>query len=105
MRKSAKKQQFQVQMIQRTVTHRNVTQDNGYITTLEGQSLVLPSMHDDLLLFLTTRIKKMAVWKTTFVSEHLNTNQSQLTKCFAQVLHRGACRKNIAPWKNVLDIV
>jgi len=25
----------------------------------------------------------MAVWKTTFVSEHLNTDQSQLTKCFA----------------------
>jgi len=28
MRKSAKKQQSQVQMIQRTVTNRNVTQDN-----------------------------------------------------------------------------
>jgi len=27
-------------------------------------------MPDDLLLFLTTRIKKMAIWKTTFVSEH-----------------------------------
>ena len=29
MWKSAKKQQSQVQMIQRTVTSRNVTQDNG----------------------------------------------------------------------------
>jgi len=27
----------------------------------------------------------MAVCKTTFVSEHLNTNQSQVTKCFALV--------------------
>jgi len=24
----------------------------------------------------------MAVWKTTFVSEHLNTELYQLTKCF-----------------------
>jgi len=31
MRKSAKKQQSQVQTIQRTVTSRNVTQDNGNI--------------------------------------------------------------------------
>jgi len=28
----------------------------------------------------------MAVWKITFVSEHLNTDQSQLTKCFALVV-------------------
>jgi len=42
-------------------------------------------MPEDLLLFLTTRIKKMCIWKTTFVSEHLNTDQSQLTKCFALV--------------------
>jgi len=31
MRKSAKKQQSQIQMIQRTVANRNVTQDNGNI--------------------------------------------------------------------------
>ena len=31
------------------------------------------------------RIKKMAVWKTAFVSEHLDTDQFQLTKCFALV--------------------
>jgi len=42
-------------------------------------------MPEDLLLFLKTRIKKMAIWKTTFVFEHLNTDQSQLTKCFALV--------------------
>jgi len=24
----------------------------------------------------------MAVWKNTFVSDHLNTDQSQVTKCF-----------------------
>ena len=34
----------------------------------------MPSMPEDLL-FLTNRIKKMAVWKITFVSEHLNTDQ------------------------------
>jgi len=27
----------------------------------------------------------MAVWKITFVSEHLNADQSQLTNCFALV--------------------
>jgi len=31
MRKSAKKQQSQIQTIQRTVASRNVTQDNGNI--------------------------------------------------------------------------
>ena len=39
----------------------------------------------------TTRIKKMVVWKTTFVSEHLNTNQSQSTKCFALVVCFACC--------------
>jgi len=84
MRKSAKKQQSQVQTIQRTVTRRNVTQDNGNITTLESQSLVLPSRLDDVLLFFTTRIKKMAVRQLHFVPEDLNTDQSKLAKCFAQ---------------------
>jgi len=32
-----------------------------------------------------TRIKKMAVWKTTLVSQHFNTEQSQLTKCLTHV--------------------
>jgi len=40
-------------------------------------------MPEDILLFLTKRTKKMAVWKTTFVSEHLNADQSQLSKCFS----------------------
>jgi len=48
-------------------------------------TLRTPMMPEDLLLFLTIRIEKMAVWKTTFVSEHLNTDQSQLNKCFAVV--------------------
>ena len=39
----------------------------------------------------TTRIKKMVVWKTTFVPEHLNTNQSQSTKCFALVVCFACC--------------
>jgi len=66
MRKSAKKQQSQVQTIQRTVTRQRYK----YTQILERQSLVFPSMLEDLLLFLTTGIKKTAVWKTTFVSEH-----------------------------------
>jgi len=48
-------------------------------------------MPEDLLLFLTTSIKKMAVWKTTFVSEHLSIDQSQLTKCFALVACFACC--------------
>jgi len=66
MRNSAKKQQSQVQTIQRTVTKQRYK----YKQILERQSLVFPSMPEDLLLFLTTGIKKTAVWKTTFVSEH-----------------------------------
>jgi len=53
--------------------------------------LVLPSMPEDLLLFLTTRIKKTAVWKNTFVFEHLNTDQSQLAKRFALVACFACC--------------
>jgi len=30
-------------------------------------------MPEDLLSFLTTRIKKMALWKTTFVTEYLHS--------------------------------
>jgi len=33
----------------------------------------------------------MAVWKTAFVSEHLNADQSQLTKCFALVVCFACC--------------
>jgi len=46
---------------------------------------------------------QMAVGKTTFVSEHLNTDQSQLTECFVlvacflAVLTMPAYR---APWVN-----
>jgi len=60
MRKSAKRQKLQIQTVQRTVTSRNVIQDNGNITILESQSLVSPSMPEDFVLFLTTRIKKLA---------------------------------------------
>jgi len=93
MRKSAKKQQSKIQTSQRTVTSRNVTQDNvlQYKQFLKSQSLVLPSMPEILLLFLTTRIKKMTVWKTTFVSENLNADQSQLTKYFALVACFACC--------------
>jgi len=71
MRKSAKKQQTQIQTIQRTVTSSNAAQDNGNIKHFrKRQSLVLPSMPEDLLLLLTSRIKRMAVWKIAFVSEH-----------------------------------
>jgi len=33
----------------------------------------------------------MTVWKTTFVSEHLDTDQSELTKCFALVACSACC--------------
>jgi len=46
------------------------------------------------MLFHTTRIKKMAVWKTTFVSEHLNIDQSQLNKCFALVACFASCSRD-----------
>jgi len=92
MRKSVKKQQSQVQTIKRTVSSRDITQENGNINNfLERQLLVLLSMPEDLSLFLTTRIKKMAVWKTTFVSKHLNPDQSQLTKCFALAASFACC--------------
>jgi len=42
-------------------------------------------MPEDLLLFLTNRIKKITVWQTTFVSEFLTAEQSQLITCFALV--------------------
>jgi len=33
----------------------------------------------------------MAVWKITFVSEHLNTDQSQLTKCLTLIICFACC--------------
>jgi len=33
----------------------------------------------------------MAVWKTTFVSENLKADQSQLSKCFALVACFACC--------------
>ena len=63
--------------MQRTATTRNLTQDNRNINNFwKGSRWFFPSMPEDLLLFLTTRIKKMAVWKIAFVSEHFNTDQS-----------------------------
>ena len=81
-----KKQQSQVQTIQRTVPSRNATQDNGNIN-ISGNA-VAGFAFNTLGPFVISydRIKKMAVWKATFVSEHLNTDESQLTKCFALVV-------------------
>jgi len=42
-------------------------------------------MPEDLLLFLTTRTKKMAAWKTTFASEHLA--YTQISPNWPSVLH------------------
>jgi len=42
-------------------------------------------MPEDLLLFPTNRIKKMPIWKITFVFEHLKTDQFQLTMSFSLV--------------------
>jgi len=57
------------------------------------EKLVLPSMPEGLLLFLAIRIKKISVWKIKFVFVHLNTDQSQLNKCFAL----GACLDGCSP--------
>jgi len=55
-------------------TSRNVIQDNGNMNNFSKGSRWF--CRQFLGTFLTTRIKKMVVWKTTSVSEHLNTNQS-----------------------------
>jgi len=88
MRKSAKKQQSQLTGSDESEnsTSINVTQiKRKYKQILERQSLVLLLMSGELLLFLRTGIKKTAVWKTTFVSEHLDAVKSQWIKCFALV--------------------
>jgi len=60
MRKSPKEQRSHRQTIQRKVTSRNVTQDNVNINNFwKGSRWFCPS--EALLLFLTTRIKKMTV--------------------------------------------
>jgi len=81
MRKSANKLHSQVQTIQRTVTRRNVTQVNGNKQIKEKQSLVLLLMPEDLMLFLTTAIKKAS----TCLQNYICAVQSQSTKCFALV--------------------
>ena len=78
MRNSAKKQQSQVQTIQRAVHSRNATQDNGNINNFwKGSRLAFNVWGPFVVSY--DRIKKMAVCKTTFVSEHLNTDQFPLT--------------------------
>ena len=80
---SEKKKQSQVQTIQRTVSSRNVTQDNDIMKKFwKGSRWFRRHCLRTFLLFLTNRIKKMTVWKTTFLSEHLKTDQSLLTEVF-----------------------
>jgi len=50
-------------------------------------------MPEDFLLLLATRLKNVALWKATLVSEHY-ADRSQLTKCFALVACF-ACYKSI----------
>jgi len=74
MRKSAKKQQcrfrrFRKQLAAETLLKLMVV---PYKQILERQSLILA---EDLVLFLTTGMKKTSVWKTTFAFEHLDTVQ------------------------------
>jgi len=62
------------------------------LKSMERQLLVLPSIPQDVLLFFTNSIKKMAVWKTTYMSEHLNTDhlvpidQVFFTRCMLYLL-------------------
>jgi len=48
-------------------------------------------MPEAVFYFLQPGINKIAVWNTTFVTEHLNTDQSQLTTCFALVASFACC--------------
>jgi len=94
IRKSVKKRQSQVQTIQRKVNSRKVTQVmhfRKYDQIPEMQSLVLLLVPGGPLSFLTTGIKKTSVWKTTLVSEHFDTDQSQMTKCFAFIACFAGC--------------
>jgi len=90
MRKSAKKQQSQIQTIQRTATSRNVTQDNGNINNFwkSNRWFCRQCLRPFVISY---DQKKMAVWKTTFVSEHLKADQSQFAKCFALVAFFACC--------------
>jgi len=91
MRKSTKKQRSQVKTIQRTVPNRNATQDYGNINDFCQGSRWLCCQCLSTFCYFLRQNKKNAVWKITFVSEHLNTGQSQLTKCFALVACLACC--------------
>ena len=76
MRKLAKKQQSHVQTIQITATSRNVTQDNGNGNNfLKGSRWFCHQCLRTFCYFIRPESRKMALWKTTFVSEHLNIDQ------------------------------
>jgi len=85
MKISAKKLQSQVH---RTVTSRKVTQDNGNINNFRKGSHRFCRQCVRILLFLTTEISKTTIWKTTFVSGHLDTVQSQQTNLQSGVVTR-----------------
>jgi len=86
MRKSAKKQLSQVQTIQRTVISRIVTQDNDNTNNFwKGSGWFCRQCLRAFAISCGQNQENGCVWKTTFVSEHLNTDLSQLTMCFSLV--------------------
>jgi len=61
------------------------------IYTISGKTVTGFAINAWEPFFISYRIKKVAVWKTKFVSEHLNPDQSQLTKCFALIAWFTCC--------------
>jgi len=53
--------------------------------------LIVLLIPEDVLLFITTRNRKMSVLKTKFMSQYFDTVQSQSTKCFAHVACFACC--------------
>ena len=80
--KFSEKQHSQIQTIQRTLTSKNVAQGNGNLNNFwKGSCCFCRQCLRTFFISYDQNIK-MAFWKMTFVSEHLNTDQSQVTKCF-----------------------
>jgi len=86
MKKSAKKQQSQVQTIQRTITSRNVIQSNGGINKFwKGSRWLCRHCLRTFCYFLRSQPRKPQYGKLHLCPSILNADESQLTKCFALV--------------------
>ena len=78
-----KKIQSQVQMIQRTVSSRNATQDNGNINIFRKAVASFVVNAWGPFVIYNDQNQENGCLKNYICAEHLNADQSQLTKCFA----------------------